>query len=387
MQTLHQELKEGDRNNIATKLIQDWRSRLASECPNTSLANRESIICWLLGNDLERFEQIDSQLTLSKQAMVYRFRILQQRYLGVAPKQAYCHLTNRLASLVLLRNKIRALLTFSQDRTSTVVDVLQDLIQELLQRDRYMQQQMAWIAQCTDDVRLRTALLLATTEEYCLRPIRNQPLVMYRFVSYLRRKQQGGITQVPAQTPLRVYSDELLTDCDNTFSILDPQAVAVYLDTQAYEEKLALRQIVKQEFSDYLAEQIGENAVQWLKLYLQGKSQEAISQQLNLSIKEVYRLREKISYHAVRVFGLKHQSQLVSSWLETSLPEHSFGLTPQQWQEFWDKLTPRQRQVIELKKAGESLEAIATLLNYKINQITNEWYQLCLAAHALRSQG
>ncbi len=389
MQTLHQELKEGDRNNIATKLMQDWRSRLAGECPNTSLATRESIICWLLGNDLERFEQIDSlQLTLSKQAMVYRFRILQQRYLGVPPKQAYCHLTNRLASLVLLRNKIRALLTFSQDRTSTVVDVLQDLIQELLQRDRYMQQQMAWIAQCTDDVRLRTALLLATTEEYCLRPIRNQPLLMYRFVSYLRRKQQGGITQVPDQTSLRLYSEELLTnDCDNTFSFLDTQAVAVSQDTQAWEEKLALRQIVKQEFSDYLAGQMGENAVKWLKLYLQGKSQEAIAGQLNLSVKEVYRLREKISYHAVRVFGLKHQSQLVSSWLETSLQEHSFGLTSQQWQEFWDKLTPRQRQVIELKKAGESIEAIAALLNSKTNQITNEWHQLCLTAHALRSEG
>lgn len=289
---------------------------------------------------------------------------------------------------MLLRNKIRALLTFSQDRASTVVDVLQELIQELLQRDRYMQQQMAWIAQCTDDVRLRTALLLATTEEYCLRPIRNQPLLMYRFVSYLRRKQQGGITQVPDQTSLRLYSEEFLTnDCENTFSFLDNQAVAVYQDTQVYEEKLALRQIVKQEFSDYLAELMGENAVQWLKLYLQGKSQEAIAEQLNLSVKEVYRLREKISYHAIRVFGLKHQSQLVSSWLETSLQEHSFGLTPQQWQKFWDKLTPRQRQVIELKKAGESIEAIAALLNYKINQITNEWHQLCLTAHALRSEG
>ncbi len=400
MQSLQQELKEGDvgerphlvspdRTNIAAELAQDWRSGLACECPNTSVTTRESIICWLLGNDLERFERLDSkQLALTSQAMAYRFRILQQRYLGVAPKQAYRHLTNRLGSLVLLRNKIRALSSFSHDRASTFADVLQDLIQELLQRDRYMQQQMVYIAQCTNDARLRTALLLATTEEYCLRPIRNQPLVMYRFVTYLRRKQQGGVTQVSDQTSLRLYSHELLTDdSDNTFSFLDAQALAAYQDTRAWSEKLALRQIVKQEFSNYLAQHIGENAVQWLHLYLQGKSQEAIARRLNLSVKEIYRLREKISYHAVRVFGLKHQSQLVSSWLETSLQEHGFGLTEQQWQQFWQKLTPRQRQVIELKKAGRSIPAIASILNSKINQITNDWYQLCLAAHALRAQG
>jgi len=50
-----------------------------------------------------------------------------------------------------------------------VVDVLQEVIQELLQSDRYMQQQMAWIAECTVDARLRNALLFASTEEYCLR--------------------------------------------------------------------------------------------------------------------------------------------------------------------------------------------------------------------------
>jgi DNA-binding NarL/FixJ family response regulator len=122
-----------------------------------------------------------------------------------------------------------------------------------------------------------------------------------------------------------------------------------------------------------------------LQLYLQGRSPEAIAQQLNLSVKEVYRLREKIAYHAMRVFGLKHQPELVSNWLQTTLEEHNFGLTPKQWQEFWEQLTPWQRQVVELKKAGKNLEAIAYTLNRKLNQITNEWNKLCLVAQAVRS--
>jgi phenylpropionate dioxygenase-like ring-hydroxylating dioxygenase large terminal subunit len=89
-------------------------------------------------------------LALTRQAMEYRYRILRQRYLGQPQAQAYRHLTNRLSSLVLLRNKIRAFLAFSQDRTSTLVDVLQEVIQELLQRDRYLQQEITWIAQCTN---------------------------------------------------------------------------------------------------------------------------------------------------------------------------------------------------------------------------------------------
>ncbi len=64
--------------------------------------------------------------------MEYRLRILRQRYLGVGPERAYRNLMQRLGNLVLLRNKIRTWVALSRDRTSTVVDVLQEVIQELL---------------------------------------------------------------------------------------------------------------------------------------------------------------------------------------------------------------------------------------------------------------
>ncbi len=371
---------------LADQLEQEWRSRLARDYPDYSPATRQSIVRWLLGDNLDRFESlIPEQLTIVKQAMDYRYRILRQRYLGVAPERAYCNLTSRLAGLVTLRNKIRTWVSLSRDRQRAVVDVLQEVIQELLNSDRYIQKQIAWIAQCTEDVHLRDALLLTTVEEYCLRPIRNQPLLVYRFVNFLRRAGRGGMTHVPEGDRVRLVSECLTPEeMDAPVSLLDNQAVVEYQENQAWEEQQALRLSVRREFEAYLAENLGEEAAQWLRLYLQGQSQEAIASALGLPIQKVYRLREKITYHAIRVFSIKAKPELVASWLEISLKEHNLGLTPIQWQDFCQTLTPQQRQLMEELKTGKALEAIAKDLKLKYNQAIGEWSKLYLAAQAIR---
>jgi DNA-binding CsgD family transcriptional regulator len=388
MQTLKQGFEE--RNlmaKLADELEQDWQNRLSIDYPEQNPTTSKSIIRWLLGENLERFDtMMPNELAVASQAMDYRYRILRQRYLGVEPKRAYSNLTTRLAGLVTLRNKIRTWVSLSRDRQRAVVDVLQEVIQELLNSDRYIQKQIVWIAQCTDDMRLRDTLLLTSIEEYCLRPIRNQPLLVYRFVNFLRRSQRGGMTHVPEGDLVRVVSEEVTPDdTDAPVSLLDNQAVADYQDAQAWEEQQTLRMSVRQEFEAYLAENLGSEAAQWLKLYLQGQSQEAIATALNKPVKDVYRLREKISYHAIRVFSIKEKSELVASWLENSLHDHSLGLTPNQWQEYWESLTPDQRRLLELLKAKKPIEAIAKDLNLKVNQVIGEWSKLYLAAQALRS--
>ncbi|PSB17705.1 hypothetical protein C7B61_02185 [filamentous cyanobacterium CCP1] len=373
---------------LAEELRQIWRSRLQESNPNLSSADQSSIIDWLLGEDVQRFDQLEpSQLAVAKQAMDYRYRILQQRYLGVSQERGYRQLIQRLSSLFLIRNKIKAWVALSRDRQRTVMDVLQEVIQELMQSDKYMRQQMSWVAQCTSSQRLRNSLLLASIEEYCLRPIRNQPLLVYRFVNYLRRSQRGGMTQVPTGDLIRLVSDEISPDdAENPVSLLDAQAKAVYEDTQAWEEQQALREKVVQEFIAYLADHVEPVAAEWLRLHLQGHSQEMIAQTLNLPIKTVYRLREKISYHAIRVFAFKHQSDLVGSWLGTSLAEHSLGLTPEQWQTLWDMITPLQQQILTLMKEGQNTETIAKTLNLKTNQVLSEWSKVYLIAQSLRAE-
>jgi hypothetical protein len=371
---------------VEEKLTQDWRSRLLGEAPEHQ-SSYDGIICWLLGENPERLNHLnDQELLVISQGMDYRWRILQQRYLGVPMTQGYNQLIRRLASLFLVRNKIRTWVALSRDRQRTVVDVIQEVVQEVCQRDRYMQKQVAWIGQCTEDSRLRNALLLASLEEYCLRPVRNQPLLTYRFFNYLRQSGRAGLTHVPDIELIRLVSQEITTDdSDDPVSLLDEQAIAQYEDRQAWEEQQRLRQAVCEEFADYLAKKVDPMAAKWLHLYLQGRSQEAIAQELNLPIKQIYRLREKISYHAIRIFSLKIQPELVTNWLQTSLTQHSLGLTPTQWQKYLDSLTPIQRQVLSQLKAGQPIKVIATSLHMKTSQVLTEWTQLYLTAQSVRN--
>lgn len=371
----------------AEELEKDWRSRLSKEDIQLNEAVCDSIVNWLLGNDRQRFEELEPEkLKISFQGMDYRYRILRQRYLSVSPTQAYKNLLNRLGSVVTLRNKIRTWVALSRDRQRAVVDVLQEVIQEMLKNDRYIQSQMEWISQCTTNERLRNSILFATIEEYCLRPIRNQPLLAYRFVNYLRRQSRGGMTQIPQQEMIRILSEEIGVDeDDSSVSLLDTQAVTRYQEVQDSEEKQTLRLKVQREFEVYLESKVGRQAVDWLRLYLAGRSQETIASRLNLPIKQVYRLREKVSYHAIKGFALKGKPELVASWLEISIKEHNLGLTPAQWQKFWPSLTSLQQDILNLFKLDKSLETIAQELNLKKSQILKEWIEIYLAGQRLRN--
>jgi DNA-binding CsgD family transcriptional regulator len=373
---------------VAEELAKTWHQRLLADDPQGSKTEHQSIVNWLLGENSQRFDGLEAtQLEIACKGIDYRYRILQQRYLSLNPTRAYRNLINRLGSVMTLRNKIRTWVALSRDRQRAVADVLQEVIQEMLNSDRYIHSQVEWIAQCAQDRHLKQSLLLASLEEYCLRPIRNQPLIAYRFVNFLRRQSRGGMTHVPQQEMIRILSEEVgIDEDDSTLSLLDTQAISQYEEAQDWEEKQALRAKVKQEFEEYLGNKLGTDAVQWLRLYLSGASQEAIAKRLNMPIKQVYRLREKVNYHAIKVFALKRKPELVASWLETSLEENNLGLTPKQWQVFWTELTPTQQNIINQLKAGRNLEEIGQELNWKKSQITGEWCQMYLAAQSLRSQ-
>lgn len=371
---------------LAEQLEREWRSRVSQDCPDHPPSTHESIVQWLVGEDRERFDTLTPEkLEIIRAAMDYRYRIL-LRVLGLPTERAYSNLIRRLASLVLLRNKIKTWVALSRDRQRTVVDVVQEVIQELCDRDRYMQHQIAWIGKNSETSRVRNALLLATIEEYCLRPVRNQPLLAYRFFNYLRRSQRAGLTQVPEAELIRLVSDEISSDdTEGSVSLLDAQAIATAQETEAWEEQLLLRQTVQREFEQYLTQNVDPTAAQWLRLYLQGRSQDAIAKKLNLPVKQVYRLREKVSYHAIRVFSLKIAPELVANWLQVNLQEHGLGLTPTQWQELWERLTPVQRQLLEAVKQGEPIEDLGATVDLKPAQVLSEWTQVYLAAQSIRN--
>ncbi|MBD0267671.1 MAG: HetZ-related protein 2 [Cyanobacteria bacterium Co-bin8] len=375
--------------SVSKKIVENWRLRLQSDYPDQEQSVQNSIIQWLLGEETNRFDEMSADdLQIACQAIEYRYRILQQRYWGVGPEKAYQQLIKRLSSLFLIRSKVRTWIALSRDRHRTVVDVLQEVIQEMLQSDRHLAQQVAWIGRCTRNPRLRNLLMLASLEEYSLRPIRNQPLIIYRFVNHLRRSQKGGMTQVPTKELVRLVSDEIAGDnSDTTLSLLDTEAISNYQEEANLVEQQTLREQVKRNFLGYLSRSLDETAVQWLELHLKGYSQEAIAERLNLPVQQVYRLREKVSYHAIRVFTLREQPDLVFSWLKTSLQEHNFGLTPSQWAQFLAGRSAQERRLLEAFKAGQGIDEIAQTLKLKPKQVQTHWAQLYLDAQALRTKG
>ncbi|NES06485.1 MAG: HetZ-related protein 2 [Okeania sp. SIO2F4] len=372
---------------LAQALAQEWKTRLQEDYPNHNSDIHNSITCWLLGNNPSSLDTLTPvQREMASKGREFLYRILRQRYLDIPPDRAYRNLMQRLNGLVMLRQKIRAWVNTSRDRQRSVIDVLQEVIQEMLNSDRYLQQQMAKIAECTKNAHLRNSLLLASVEEYCVRPVRNQPLLVYRFVNYLRRTQRGGLTQVPVKEWVKLISEDITPgDTEDRVSLLDAVVTSEYQDTEAMEQQHQLRSKVQEEFEKYLAEKVDQKAAEWLKLYIRGNTQDEIAQALDMPVKQVYRLREKVSYHAIRVFALKQQPELIASWLEISLNEHGLGLTSSQWQEYWQNLNSQQRYLIEALKSGASIEEIGKKLNLKTNQVISEWTKLYLDAQSLRN--
>jgi hypothetical protein len=297
-----------------------WQNRLLTDFPELSSTTRESIVRWLMGRDSS---QPTAPTTVESKYAAhikeYLYRILRQRYLGVNSQTAYRNLMTRLGSFVMLRDKVRAWVAQSRDRQRTTMDVLEEVIHNLWQRDRYLEEQRKWIAECTANTNLRNALLLTVTEEYCLRTIRNYPLIVYRTINYLKSNSRGGLTYLPVQQFIRLVSNEIPSDDnDGCLSLIDYQTSDQENNPQQIREQEDLRIVVLEKFSQYLDEHLDPTAKEWLKLYLQGYSQTAIAQALNLSTKQVYRLREKISYHAQHIFASKANPELVNDWLDAS---------------------------------------------------------------------
>lgn len=373
---------------IATASIaEDWLFRMQEDLPDQSYSERQSIVGWLLGESPERFATLkEADLAIERQSMEYRYRVLQQRYLGVSPGHGYQRLIKRLSSLFLIRSKIKTWISLSRDRRRSVVDVIQEVIQEMMRSDRHLAQQLKWIATCTQSSRLRSLLMLASIEEYCLRSIRNQPLIIYRFVNYLRRNQQRGMTQVPMGELIHLVSAEIAPgDSEDSLSLLDVEAWNHYQEEQTQLEQQNMRHQVKTSFINYLNHNLDETAARWLELHLNGLSQGQIAQSLDIPVQQVYRLREKIRYHAVRIFALREQPTMVTDWLKTSLQEYNFGLTPFQWDQFWQGLSPEEQAILEGYKTNQSSEVVALRLGFKTRQVQAKWVQLYLQAQGIRT--
>lgn len=376
---------------LESRLNRDCNSLLAQDKRITNQADRESIVSWLLAEYFNKLEGQTSDILIYSEeelcqiyskTLSYRYDILQKRYLGVGTQKGYHNLIDRLSYIMVVCQKLP--IPRESDREfRSVLELLQEVIQEMLEKDRYIQKQNRFIARCTRNYNLVNSLFLATLEEYCLRPIRERPLLFYRVINFLDKRKRGGITHIPKNKRLRSIGSQ--KNGDSAFNILDNQAILEYKQNKKWHEQQQLRSQVIQEFEQYLTKKLGSTAAKWFKLYLQGYPQETTAKILNLPIGKVYRLREKITYHALKVFAIKEKPELIAEWLEISLQEHNLGLTARQWHKYWQNLTPIQQDLINYLKQGNTLKGICQNYNLKITQVTLEWSKIYLAAQQLRN--
>ena len=141
---------------------------------------------------------------------------------------------------------------------------------------------------------------------------------------------------------------------------------------------------ITEEFEDYLETKVGQQAVLWLKLYLQGFSQEEMAKQLNITITNIYRLRKKILYHAMVLGDIKKYTKLLRSLPQFSSKDNNLGLTSQQWETLWNELTPKQKMIITYLQENKSLEDIAKVMKLEQTKLVDECHQVYLKVQSLR---
>jgi hypothetical protein len=137
------------------------------------------------------------------------------------------------------------------------------------------------------------------------------------------------------------------------------------------------------ELVKYLESQGQSDCVDYLTLKLQDLSAPEIDQILGLTSRQRDYLQQRFKYH-VQKFAKQHHWQLVHQWLGAGL-EQKLGLSGQQWDTFVNTLSVAEQQILQLKLARQSDQAIAKALKCTPKQLQKRWTQMLDTAWAIRN--
>ena len=237
----------------------------------------------------------------------------------------------------------------------------------------------------TPRTQLQVAEYMAFTEQYAKRRINlpggaNQQLIVLRAQGFARRQPQETTVDI-----------EMAVDSAKTE------------EAESYQRNVAVQQIRSQmiakpgfdpseesernrvitELMKYLESQGQSDCMDYLTLKLQDLSAPEIDQILGLTSRQRDYLQQRFKYH-VEKFAKQHQWQLVHQWLGAGL-EHKLGLSSQQWDIFWNQLTPQQQQIFELKTACQSDLLISKAVQCTPKQLQKRWTQMLELAWSIRN--
>lgn len=229
---------------------------------------------------------------------------------------------------------------------------------------------------------LELAEYMAFTERYGKRRIplpgrRNQQLIILRAQTF--SQQQPPETMVDIEQAAEGSSG----DSENRSAVPMPQVREQMMAMEPELPEDALRNTVISELMSYLEERQQQDCADYFALRLQDLPANEIEAILGLTARQRDYLQQRFKYHLIR-FSLSHHWELVHQWLEADL-ERNFGLTPQQWQVFQDRITAQQRELLRLKQSGMVDVMIAQTIGLTPTQLQKQWSKLLEQAWEIRN--
>ncbi|MBD2431313.1 MULTISPECIES: HetZ-related protein [Fischerella] len=232
---------------------------------------------------------------------------------------------------------------------------------------------------------LQLAEYMAFTEQYAKRRINlaggaNQQLIILRAQSFARRLPQETNVDFEMATEAAKTEDAESYQRNSAVQQLRSQMVSQPSFDLAEDSE---RDRVISELVKYFESQGQQDCIDYLALKLQDLSAPEIDQILGLTSRQRDYLQQRFKYH-VEKFARTHHWQLVHQWLGVGL-EQKLGLSSQQWERFLNQLSEQQRQILQLKAAKQTDQAIAKALKCTPKQLQKRWTQLLEQAWAMRN--
>jgi hypothetical protein len=304
------------------------------------------------------------------------------RYYQLGSKQGRVELHSSLGAIVYRHVTVAGSDLGFEARYNLIEDFLQAFYIEAIKAFR---RETELPEDYTPRTQLQVAEYMAFTEQYAKRRINlpggaNQQLIVLRAQGFARRQPQETTVDI-----------EMAVDSAKTE------------EAESYQRNVAVQQIRSQmiakpgfdpseesernrvitELMKYLESQGQSDCMDYLTLKLQDLSAPEIDQILGLTSRQRDYLQQRFKYH-VEKFAKQHQWQLVHQWLGAGL-EHKLGLSSQQWDIFWNQLTPQQQQIFELKTACQSDVLISKAVQCTPKQLQKRWTQMLELAWDIRN--
>ncbi|MEB3340154.1 HetZ-related protein [Okeania sp.] len=269
-----------------------------------------------------------------------------------------------------------------QGRYNMIEDFLQGFYIECL---RAFRREHGLDQDYTPKVKLELAEYMTFTEQYAKRQIglpgRNrQRLIVLRAQSFAKGQPPETAIDIEMAVESPKGEEGEAHSRSSAVQQVREQMVAETVDPA----EAVLRDRVISELVKYLEEAGQDECIDYLKLRLQDYQASDIDKKLGLTSRQRDYLQQRFKYH-VEKFARSQNWQLVHEWLGADI-DQKLGMVSDKWQAFLTTLSAEEKQILELKQAGEDEKAIATAIKCTPKQLQKRWAKVLDMARVFRNQ-